>query len=66
MCSNLVISPIVREHLFAILSIYLLQFKCDTNIKPRMLNWLTLSMSTLSVVIVSSSIRHVKQNVLFY
>ena len=53
--SNLIINPIVREHVFAILSIYLLKFKYDINVKPRMLNWLTLSISTPSVVNVSSS-----------
>ena len=47
---NLVIGPIVREHLFAILSICLIQFKCEINVKPRMLNRLNLSIFTPSIV----------------
>ena len=54
-CSNLIIIRTVREHLFAILSICLLQLKHEINVKPRMLNWLTLSISTTQVVNVSSS-----------
>ena len=45
-CFNLFIIPIVLEHLFAIFSICLCQFKCVSNIKPEieMLKCWTLSM----------------------
>ena len=34
-CSNFIIIRIVREHLFAILSICLFGFKYEMNVKPR-------------------------------
>ena len=43
---NLFIIPIVLEHLFAIFSICLCQFKCVSNIRPKKLKYWTLSMFT--------------------
>ena len=53
-CFNLFIIPIVLEHLFAILSICLRQFKCVSNIKPKKLKCWILSMFTPSIVSVGT------------
>ena len=49
-CFNLFIILIVLEHLFAIFSICLCQFKYMSNVRPKKLKCWTLSMFTLSVV----------------
>ena len=53
-CFNLFIIPIVLEHLFAIFSMCLCQFKCVFNIKPKKLKCWTLSMLTPSIVSVGN------------